>query len=130
MIVVDASVLAPALGDDGAAGDIARARLAGERLVAPDLIDLEVVSVWRRQRAAGDLLERRAQLALTDLAELPIERVSHRRLAPLTWALRDNVTTYDAAYLVLAELLSATLVTADARLAAVPGVRARVELLP
>jgi predicted nucleic acid-binding protein len=52
VIVVDASVLAVALGDDGADGEHAREHIAGETLVAPELIDLEVVSVWRRHVAA------------------------------------------------------------------------------
>ena len=52
VIVVDASVLAVALGDDGAVGQQARERLADETLVAPKLVDLEVISVWRRHVAA------------------------------------------------------------------------------
>jgi hypothetical protein len=48
VIDVDASVLAVALGDDGTDGEHARERLAGESLVAPALVDLEVVSVWRQ----------------------------------------------------------------------------------
>ena len=53
MIVVDASVLAVALADDGHDGDLARASLRGERLAAPELVDLEVTSVWRRQMHDG-----------------------------------------------------------------------------
>jgi predicted nucleic acid-binding protein len=45
VIVVDASVLSVALGDDGIDGQRARARLAGEVLTAPELIDVEVTSV-------------------------------------------------------------------------------------
>ena len=45
VIVVDASVLAVALGDDGVDGRHARERLADETLIAPELVDLEVVSV-------------------------------------------------------------------------------------
>jgi predicted nucleic acid-binding protein len=52
VIVVDASVLAVALGDDGTNGQRARERLADETLAAPELVDLEVVSVWRRQVVA------------------------------------------------------------------------------
>lgn len=44
-------------------------------------------------------------------------------------ALRENVTAYDAAYLALAELLAAPLVTCDARAAQAPGHRARVEVI-
>ncbi len=65
MIVIDASVLAPALGDDDADGDAARARLRGEDLAAPEIIDLEVASVSRRTLAD----ERRVFLALADLAQ-------------------------------------------------------------
>ena len=67
MIVVDASVLAPALGDDGSAGDTARDRLRGEQLAAPALIDLEVTSVFRSQNADRLLDDRRANQALNDL---------------------------------------------------------------
>ncbi|MGH8885327.1 MAG: hypothetical protein ACRDYX_09185 [Egibacteraceae bacterium] len=52
MIVVDASVLANALTDDG---DMARRRLAEGSLHAPHLVDLEVLSVLRRQTAIGQL---------------------------------------------------------------------------
>ena len=61
MIVVDASVLAVAVADDGKDGDHARARLRGEHLAAPELLDLEVTSVLRRQmRAAARSLSRNA----------------------------------------------------------------------
>jgi predicted nucleic acid-binding protein len=60
VIVVDASVLAPALGDDGAAGDEACRRLRHEQLVAPELIGLEVAAVFRRLLPAGHLPARRA----------------------------------------------------------------------
>src|SRR5262249_22539341 len=48
VIVIDASILATALGDDGEDGANARARIRGEELAAPEIIDLEVASVWRR----------------------------------------------------------------------------------
>jgi predicted nucleic acid-binding protein len=129
VLVVDASVLAPALADDASDGDAARARLRGEALVAPELIDLEVASVLRRQLLAGDLDARRAELALTDLVDLPVRRVPHRRLLTRCWALRQNLTVYDAAYVALAELLDLVLVTADARLSKAPGLRCEVEVL-
>lgn len=129
MIVVDASVLVTALADDGGDGDRARARLRNERLTAPHVIDLEVASAWRRLLSAGDLDDRRAQLALDDLQALRLERVPHGPLIPRCWELRDNLTMYDAAYVALAESLDVTLVTADARLTAAPGIRCDVELL-
>lgn len=129
MIVVDASVLAPALGDDGTDGDQARSRLGGEVLAAPELIDLEVASVLRRLLAAGRLPARRAELALSDLFALPLRRVPHRPLLRRCWNLRDNLTAYDAAYVALAEQLGATLVTSDLRLSRAPGLRCEVEML-
>lgn len=129
VIAVDASVLAPALGDDGADGDRARDRLRGERLVAPELVDLEVVSVFRRLHLRDRLPLRRAELALADLSALPLRRVRHRPLLGRCWELRANLNVYDACYVALAELLGVLLVTADARLSSAPGLRCAVEVL-
>lgn len=129
MIVVDASVLAPALADGGADGDRARARLRGEQLTAPELVDLEVVSTMRRAARAGRLYERRSAQALGDLAALPLRRVPHLPLLPRVWELRDNLSAYDAAYVALAEALGALLLTADGPLERAAGVRCEVEVL-
>lgn len=129
MIVVDASVLAPALADDGDDGDRARDRLRGRRLCAPELVDLEVASVLRRATAVGELEARRGAQALSDLALMPLRRVGHVHLLDRIWELRDNVTVYDGAYVALAELVGATLLTADARLSRAPGSRCRIQLL-
>ena len=129
MIVVDASVLATALGDDGDDGRRARNRLTGERLSAPELIDLEVASVFRRLCAAEKLDPARAAQALTDLEVLRLDRVPHRSLVRRCWELRHNVTAYDAAYIALAEILDATLVTADQRLTNAAGATCAFELL-
>ena len=129
MLVVDASVLAVALADDGPDGDAARGRLRGETLAAPELVDLEVASVLRRQNRGGVLDNRRAEFAMSDLRALPMHRASHRALLPRCWELRDNLTTYDAAYVALAEALAATLLTGDRRLAHAAGPTCTIELL-
>lgn len=129
MLVVDASVLTVALADDAKDGDRVRTRLAGTTLAAPELIDLEVLSVLRRSVAAGTMPQRRAELAITDLRDLPMQRAPHTPLLPRCWELRDNVTPYDAAYVALAEALAAPLLTTDARLMRAPGIRCAVELL-
>ena len=107
MLVVDASVLVVALGDDGPDGDSARARLRDEELAAPELIDLEIVSVLRRQLSVGALDVRRAQLVVDDLRDLPMQRASHRQMLSRGWELRDNLTAYDAAYVALADCSAA-----------------------
>jgi len=123
-------VLAVALADDGEDGDVARARLAREpELHAPHLVDLEVLSVLRRQAGAGLLDARRAGFALKDLVDLRMTRYPHVPFARRVWELRTNLTPYDAAYIALAETLGCLLVTADARLARAPGIRCGVEVV-
>jgi predicted nucleic acid-binding protein len=129
VLVVDASVLAVALIDDGPDGDAARQRLGGEHLAAPALLDLEVVSAWRGLARGGRLDARRVGLALDDLLEIPIQRVEHTPLLGRCWELRENLTIYDAAYVALAEALQAALLTGDRRLAGVPGVQCPIEVL-
>ena len=129
MLVVDASVLAVALLDDGRDGDAVRDRLRGEQLAAPALIDLEVASVWRGLARGGHLDPRRVRLALDDLQELPLQRVEHTSLLVRCWELRDNLTIYDAAYVALAEALQAPLLTGDRRLARSTGPRCTIEVV-
>ena len=129
MIVVDASVLAPALVDDGSNGDKARSRLTGEHLLAPDLIFLEVVSAIRTALRQGDVDERRADFAVVDLYALPMEPIQPRRLLSRVWELRDNLSPYDACYVALAEAAQVVLVTADRKLTKAPGPRCDFDLL-
>ena len=129
MLVTDASVLVVALADDGPDGDAARSRLRGEVLAAPELVDLEVASVLRRHVSTGGLDLRRAELALADLAAIPLARAPHAPLVGRAWELRANLTVYDAAYVALAEALGEAVITADRRLANAPGLRCAVEVL-
>lgn len=129
MLVIDASVLAVALLDDGRDGDTVRGRLRGEQLAAPALIDLEVASAWRGIARAGHVDPRRVGLALDDLRDLPMERVGHAPLVARCWELRDNLTIYDAAYVALAEALEVPLLTGDRRLARSTGPRCAIEVI-
>lgn len=130
MIVVDASTLLEFLLNTDAAPRVAERLFdARETLHAPHLLDLEIAQVLRRYERAGDLSAARANTAFVDLADMQIARYPHDFLLPRVWALRRNVTAYDGAYLVLAEMLGATLVTRDAALASVKGHAARVEVL-
>jgi predicted nucleic acid-binding protein len=110
-------------------GRAARARLAGQHLVAPELLDLEAVSVFRKLVRAGKISERTAATAVQELATFPVHRWPHARLLERCWSLKDNVTPYDASYIALAELLAVPLVTTDARLARAPGLRCAIEVL-
>jgi predicted nucleic acid-binding protein len=128
VIVVDASVLATVLIGDEQAAETLRRRLLRRALAAPSLVDLEVVSVLRRKRVQGRLDEHRAGQAVVDLHALPLARAPERPLLQRVWELRHNLTSYDAAYVALAETLRVPLLTGDQRLAAAPGIRCEVEL--
>lgn len=71
----------------------------------------------------------RARDATSDLPSLPIIRHWHTDLLPRIWALRDNLTAYDAAYVALAELLGIPLLTLDRKWARVSELDCEVELL-
>jgi predicted nucleic acid-binding protein len=129
LVVVDASVLAPALAVDTTAGQVLRARLMGERLAAPALIDLEVAATWRGLVRGRHISAGRVATALADLEAMPLLRASHERLMSRVWELRDNLTPYDASYVALAEYLDAVLLTRDQRLARAPRVNCEVEVL-
>lgn len=117
MIVVDASVIADALTQHDLIG--LRRRLAHEVLHAPDLIDHEVLSALRGLALGRHLSPARAQDALTDYDDLTLRRhPSTARMRARVWLLRDNLTSYDAAYVVLAQEIGCSLWTRDARLAA------------
>jgi predicted nucleic acid-binding protein len=129
MIVVDASVLYVLVAEDDEEARRLRGQLVHEALSAPHLIDVEVVSALRREHRAGRIGTERAMHALADLPRLPLRRVTHTHLLARAWALRDNLSAYDATYVALAERLRAPLLTADARLARAPGIRCDVQLV-
>jgi len=99
-----------------------------ESLHSPHLLDLEVAQVLRRLVREGVVAKERADEAIDDLLDLRMNRYPHFLLLPRIWQLRHNLSAYDAAYVVLAEELSAVLVTRDARLASATGHVARIEL--
>jgi predicted nucleic acid-binding protein len=124
-LVIDGSVVVAALVDSGRDGGWAAAVIGSDELVAPHLMPFEAANILRRAALAGDITADSASLAHGDLLELRVELWPHAPLAERCWQLRDNVTTYDAAYVALAEVLDAPLVTLDQRLASAPGPRCR-----
>jgi predicted nucleic acid-binding protein len=129
VIVADANIVAVALLDAGENGDLARERLRGERLVAPALIDVEVLSIWRGLVRGGRASAARIEQALDELRDLPLRRADDRPLVHRCWELRDNVAAYDAVYVALAEALAVPLVTSDVRLSRASGPRCEVQVL-
>lgn len=130
MIVLDASAVLELVLRTSAGQRVAdRIGSPDETLHAPHLIDLEVAQVLRRYEAVRMLSPSRAAEALEDYTNLDLTRYPHEIFLQRIWDLRRNVTAYDGAYLALAEVLEAPLLTADQRLASTPGHRARVEVV-
>jgi predicted nucleic acid-binding protein len=130
VIVLDTSAVIELLLGSGAGRQVAHRVQAPEvSLHAPHLLTVEVTQVLRRLTLAGTLDDNRAHEALTDLGDLDVAYYDHQPLVARMWVLRDNLTAYDAAYVALAEVLRAPLLTLDRRLADAPGHIARVEVL-
>jgi predicted nucleic acid-binding protein len=127
-LVVDASAIITLLIDPGRAGvDIAK-RIGTAQLHAPDHLPVEVTNVLRRHRNAGRLSEAEARLALDGFWSVPVQLWPFEVMEARAWQLGNNVTSYDAAYVALAEHLTARLLTADARLPRAPGPTCEIEV--
>lgn len=106
-----------------------RRRLAeDDELLAPHLIDTELLHALRRLTRLGAIDEYRASDVRRGFARLSLIRCPHEPLSNRVWQLRHNLTAYDATFIAVAETLEAPLVTCDARLASAPGHDARIEL--
>lgn len=127
--VCDASVVIAALLDSNGPGRRAAARLAGRDLYAPTLLPYECANVIRRHLRSGSIGADQAAQAHVDLLSLPINYWPYHALAQRIWELRDNLSSYDAGYVALAEAIDAPLVTFDKRLAQAPGVGCPIECL-
>ena len=129
MLIVDASSLYDVLvGKPGS--ERIRARLAADAdQAAPHIIDVEVLSVIRRDFLLGLLDTTAATQAVEDLRDWPGERFGHRAFLEQAWELRSTVRGWDAMYVALAESFRATLITTDARLGRAPGVRCSIEVI-
>lgn len=119
--VVDASVVVAALVDDSPVGRWCEAELQRSALAAPHLMPFEATNIIRRLVARRELDASAGALAVDDLRRLPIDYAPYELIAARIWELRDNLTSYDAAYVATAELVDARLVTLDVRLADSPG---------
>lgn len=120
-LVVDASVVVAALVDSTALGAWAEDVMRSQHLVAPELLPFEVANVLRRLALAGHLSADVAALAHNDLLLMRFELAGYEALAGRVWQLRDNLTSYDASYVALAEMLDAPVATLDAKLSTAPG---------
>ena len=119
-VVLDASTAVAVLLDAGSEGQWATSALVGAALAAPHLILFEASNIIRRQELAGLVSADQAVQAHADLLELAIGLWPYELLASRVWALRSNLSAYDASYVALAELLEAPLITLDERIGRAP----------
>jgi predicted nucleic acid-binding protein len=130
VIVIDSGIVIAALIEEGPRGEFAAERLAREPVHVPHVLDSEVIGVLRRMVVVQQVLSaERGEAALIDLSELSVTRYPHVGLLPRAWELRENIRSYDAMYVALAETLNTLLLTADRRLANARGVRCQIEVL-
>jgi predicted nucleic acid-binding protein len=101
--------------------------IEGGLLLAPELLDVEVLSVFRHAVLRRQLNEQRALRAIEDLMDWPIDRIPHRSLVWAAWQHRNNLSAYDAFYVAAARLSDAPLITADGPLARAPSLGIIVE---
>jgi predicted nucleic acid-binding protein len=126
VIVVDASAAIAGVLNDGPA----RRLLGADQLHVPHLIDSEVASGIRRRVLSDEISERDGWAALDTWRRLAMTRYAVHGLLDRVWQLRDNLSSYDAGYVALAETLDCPLVTADARLSQAPGVACPITVVP
>ncbi len=126
--VLDASVAVTALTEPGSP---AAGLLSGNdaAFAVPSIFDAEVLSALRGLVRGGTFDPAAAAALIVDLLVLPGAGGHISPLLPRMWDLRDNLTPYDAAYVALAELTGAILVTGDERITAAPGTRCEIQLI-
>lgn len=133
LIVIDASAVVEML----AADEEPRREAVGRRLLArssalfaPNHLDVEVVSALRGMAHRSGQIRQDGPGLLARLYRMPVrrERLSASAMGRV-WRLRDNMTTYDAGYVALAEELGASLITCDAKFLAPPGIACAIELI-
>lgn len=123
--VVDASVVLALLIADTPGAEWARGLRASHDFAAPHHLPAEVASALRRTVGADGLSVDLATSAHYDLAQLAVELFPYEPFSERVWALRENLTPYDAWYVALAEALDAPVATLDQRLTRAPGPRCR-----
>ena len=130
MVVVDASVIVSTLVDLGREGQWAEASVADGILIGPELVLVEASNILRRLEQAGDISQQGATNAHGDLLQLDIELFPFAPFAERVWALRSNLTSYDAWYVALAEEFDCPLITLDKRLSRASGPKCEIVIPP
>lgn len=130
IVVADASVLVASLVDQGDAGSWADSWVVGGPVIGPELLPAEATNVLRRLERTREISAPEAAGAHADLLRMPLRLFPFAPFARRVWALRNNLSSYDAWYVALAEASDCPLVTMDGRLAHAPGPECEILLPP
>jgi predicted nucleic acid-binding protein len=126
VVVPDSSALFAVLADNGSHGQWAADQLHGATLSAPHLVLFETANIIRRHQATGLLDPTAAAMAHDELLSLDIDLWPYAALANRAWELRNELTSYDASYIALAEVMNAAFITLDIRTSRATGPRCPV----
>lgn len=130
MIVIDASALVELLTDGRElAADVRDELIVDGEWAAPEHLIVEVASALRGLWLGGFCTDAEFDARMRILAKVEVAAYPVQALLPRIRTLASNMTAYDAAYVALAELLVAPLVTMDRKLARIPGSTAEVHLI-
>ena len=129
MLIVDASCLYEVVTGGVLGAPVRRQLAADDDHAAPHIVDVEVLGTIRRNYMLGLLDATASRRAVEELRDWPGQRFGHRGLLGRAWELRENVRTWDALYVALAEALGGTLLTRDRKLGDVSGLACRVEVV-
>lgn len=126
-LVADASAIVALLTDSGPVGQWATEMMSDADLYAPAVMPFECTDIFRRHELAGVISADQAAQAHTDLVDMPVDLWPYETVATRVWDLRANLSSYDAAYVAVAEVTNASLLTLDGRIAKAPRIRCSVK---
>ena len=129
-VVADASVLVAVLVDSGREGKWSEDVVAERSLAGPELALAQASNILRRLEQARKISRLEANSAHRDLLRLDLELFPFAAFADRVWALRNNLSSYDAWYVALAEVLNCPLVTIDRKLSRASGPRCEILVPP
>jgi predicted nucleic acid-binding protein len=118
-IVIDASALVELLTRSPLAVKIDQI-IGDAELIAPDVLNPEVLQSLRGLERGGRLTSARASMAVAQLVESRIQCIPTSGLLNEAWSMRANVSAYDACYVALARMLDCPLLTTDRPLTRAP----------
>ena len=123
-------MLVATLVDAGYESTWAAAAVAEGHLAGPEIILAEATNILRRLELTGEISGLEASTSQRSLLQLDLELFPFAPFAERVWALRGNLTAYDAWYVALAATLDCPLVTLDRRLSRAAGPKCGIRVPP